>query len=128
MSPPVSERRQLTVLFCHFVDPTQTSEGLTPKRHPAIHTYQNACADVITRFEGRIDQTLDAGLLVYFGYPSAHEDDPQRAVRAGLAIIQKIQYLGATLQQPLQVQIGLHTGPFDQCKHTYPCGRIFSVP
>ena len=66
---------------------------------------------MVKRFEGYVGQSVDDGLFAYFGYPSAHEDDPQRAVRAGLEIIQKIQALNATLRQPLQVRIGLHTGP-----------------
>ena len=112
VSPPVPERRQLTVLFCDLVDSAPLSEPSAPEKlHDVIHTYQNACTDVVKRFEGHVGQSLDDGLFAYFGYPSAHEDDPQRAVRAGLAIIQKIRDLSATLQLSLQVRIGLHTGP-----------------
>ena len=76
---PDAERRQLTVLFCDLVDSTTLSRRLDPEDYRAvIRVYQAACAEVIQRFDGHIAQYLGDGLLVYFGYPLAHEDDAQR--------------------------------------------------
>src|SRR5262249_51327661 len=83
--PPESERRQLTVLLCDLVDSTVLASQLDPEElREVVRAYQEACAKVMARFEGHIAQYLGDGLLVYFGYPLAHEDDAQRAVRAGL--------------------------------------------
>ena len=79
---PEAERRQLTVLFCDLVDSTALAARLDPEElREVVRAYQAACAEVIGRFEGHIAQYLGDGLLVYFGYPLAHEDDAQRAVR-----------------------------------------------
>ena len=79
-----------------------------------MQAYQEACAKVIARFEGHIAQYLGDGLLVYFGYPLAHEDDAQRAVRAGLGIVAAMRGLNARLEQErgvhLAVRLGVHTG------------------
>ena len=116
---PEAERRQLTVMFCDLVGSTPLSEQLDPEElHEVVRQYQEGCAAVIQRFEGHIAQYLGDGLLVYFGYPVAHEDDAQRAVRAGLGILTELHRLNAQLQQaikamqawPLQVRIGIHTG------------------
>ena len=86
---PEAERRQLTVLFCDLVDSTVLASQLDPEDwREVVWAYQAACAEVIARFEGHIAQYLGDGLLVYFGYPQAHEDDAQRAVRAGLGIVE----------------------------------------
>ena len=86
------ERRQLTVMFCDLVGSTALSEQLDPEElRELVRGYQEACAGVIGRFEGHIAQYLGDGLLVYFGYPVAHEDDAQRAVRAGLEIVAALQ-------------------------------------
>ena len=74
-----------------------------------VRTYQQTCAAVIGRYEGHITQYLGDGLLAYFGYPVAHEDDAQRAVRTGLGIIEEMQKLNRRLQHPLQVHIGIRT-------------------
>ena len=85
--PAEAERRQLTVLFCDLVDSTVLASQLDPEDlREVVRAYQEACAKVIARFEGHIAQYLGDGLLVYFGYPLAHEDDAQRAVRAGLGL------------------------------------------
>src|SRR5262252_912768 len=82
---PEAERRQLTVLFCDLVDSTALATQLDPEEwREVVRAYQDTCAKVIARFEGHIAQYLGDGLLVYFGYPQAHEDDAERAVRAGL--------------------------------------------
>src|SRR5262245_30613583 len=79
---PEAERRQLTVMFCDLVESTQLSRRLDPEDlREVVRAYQTACTEVIQRFDGHIAQLLGDGLLVYFGYPQAHEDDPQRAVR-----------------------------------------------
>src|SRR5262249_19514596 len=83
--PPEAERRQLTVLFCDLVDSTILAGHLDPEDlREVVRAYQETCAKVIARYEGHIAQYLGDGLLVYFGYPLAHEDDALRAVRAGL--------------------------------------------
>ena len=89
--PAEAERRQLTVLFCDLVDSTPLASQLDPEDlREVVRAYQAACAKVIARFDGHIAQYLGDGLLVYFGYPLAHEDDAQRAVRAGLGIIEAL--------------------------------------
>ena len=89
-----AERRQLTVMFCDLVGSTALSEQLDPEElRDVVRTYQEVCAEVISHFEGHIAQYLGDGLLVYVGYPLAHEDDAQRAVRAGLEIVEEIERL-----------------------------------
>src|SRR5215208_5102607 len=83
-----AERRQLTVMFCDLVGSTALSAQLDPEElRKEVRGYQEACAEVIRRYDGHIAQHLGDGLWVYFGYPTAHEDDAVRAVRAGLEII-----------------------------------------
>jgi class 3 adenylate cyclase len=113
--PPEAERRQLTVLFCDLVDSTALATQLDPEEWRAVvRAYQDTCAKVIARFEGHIAQYLGDGLLVYFGYPLAHEDDAQRAVRAGLGIVEALGPLNPRLaREPgveLAVRLGIHTG------------------
>ena len=82
-----AERRQLTVMFCDLVGSTALAGTLDPEdMREVLRAYQEACAEDIHSFEGHIAQYLGDGLLVYFGYPRAHEDDAQRAVRAALGI------------------------------------------
>ena len=110
---PEAERRQLTVLFCDLVDSTVLARQLDPEDLRAVvRAYQDTCAKVIARFEGHVAQYLGDGLLVYFGYPLAHEDDAQRAVRAGLGIVEAMGGLNARLEQGVQlaVRLGIHTG------------------
>src|SRR5438876_2529244 len=107
------ERRQLTVMFCDLVGSTALSAQLDPEDlREVVRAYQATAAEVITRFEGYIAQYLGDGLLVYFGYPRAHEDDARRAVQAGLEIVTALQQptVGAHSRAPLQVRIGIHTG------------------
>jgi class 3 adenylate cyclase len=102
-------------MFCDLVGSTALSERLDPEDLRAVvQAYQTACVGVIERFAGHVAQYLGDGLLVYFGYPVAHEDDAQRAVRTGLEIVGAIHELplrNTQLQQPLQIRIGIHTGP-----------------
>ena len=104
------ERRQLTVMFIDLVGSTTLSQQLDPEDyHARVVAYQAACQQVIARYEGHIAQYLGDGVLVYFGYPTAHEDDAVRAVRSGLEIVAAVSQLAYT--PPLQVRIGIHTGP-----------------
>jgi TOMM system kinase/cyclase fusion protein len=110
-----AERRQLTVLFCDLVDSTVLASQLDPEDlREVVRAYQETCAKVVARFDGHIAQYLGDGLLVYFGYPRAHEDDAQRAVRAGLGIIEALGQLNTRLTQErgvhLAMRLGIHTG------------------
>src|SRR6266567_2082831 len=113
---PEAERRQLTVLFCDLVGSTQLSGQLDPEDLRAVvRAYQEAAAEVIQRYEGHIAQYLGDGLLVYSGYPTAHEDDARRAVHTGLGIVEAIATLNTRLMGQygvqLAVRLGVHTGP-----------------
>jgi class 3 adenylate cyclase len=111
---PEAERRQLTVMFCDLVDSTQLSGQLDPEEYrDMVRAYQRVCSEVITRFDGHIAQLLGDGLLVYFGYPHAHEDDAQRAVRTGFGILDAMGDLNTRLQEKgiqLALRMGIHTG------------------
>jgi class 3 adenylate cyclase len=112
---PKAERRQLTVLFCDLVDAAVLSERLDLEDvSKVIRAYQARCAEVVERFKGHIAQYPGDGLLVYFGFPSTHEDDALRAVRTGLGIIEGVERLNTDLQREkgirLGVRLGIHTG------------------
>jgi class 3 adenylate cyclase/predicted ATPase len=114
-APPDAERRQLTVMFCDLVDSTALSSQLDPEDlREVVRAYQETCAKVIARFEGHIAQYLGDGLLVYFGYPLAHEDDARRAVQAGLGMVDALGQLNTRLEQErgvrLAARLGIHTG------------------
>jgi class 3 adenylate cyclase len=111
-----AERRQLTVMFCDLVGSTALSEKLDPEDlRTLVRRYQQAAEQVIRRYGGHIAQFLGDGVLVYFGFPQANEDDAQRAVLASLAIPQALTVvndsIGKTMNTTLSVRIGLHTGP-----------------
>jgi predicted ATPase/class 3 adenylate cyclase len=113
--PPEAERRQLTVLFCDLVASMALASHLDPEDlRTVVQAYQATCAEVIQRFDGHIAQYLGDGLLVYFGYPQAHEDDAQRAVRCGLGIVEAVGALQTRLEREyevhLAVRLGIHTG------------------
>src|SRR5215468_9324365 len=112
---PEAERRQLTVMFCDLVDSTKLSSQLDPEDlREVVQAYQQTCTDVIERYDGYVAQLLGDGLLVYFGYPMAHEDDTHRAVRTGLGTLNAIGDLNQGLQQTrgiqLALRLGIHTG------------------
>jgi class 3 adenylate cyclase/predicted ATPase/energy-coupling factor transporter ATP-binding protein EcfA2 len=114
-APPDAERRQLTVMFCDLVDSTRLSSQLDPEDYRnMVRAYQTACTEVIRRYDGHIAQLLGDGLLIYFGYPHAHEDDAQRAVRTGLGILAAMGDLNTRLPQDkgiqLALRLGIHTG------------------
>ena len=86
-----AERRQLTVLFCDLVGSTALAARLDPEDLRDIFGAYHACVgEVVSRFGGYVAKYMGDGVLVYFGYPEAHEDDPERGVRAGLALIERI--------------------------------------
>jgi class 3 adenylate cyclase len=110
-----AERRQLTVVFCDLAGSTALSGSLDPEQlRDVLLAYQTACAAVVDRYDGHVAQCIGDGLLVYFGIPRAHEDDAQRAVNAGLGIIEAVARLSQRLRRELGidlgVRIGIHTG------------------
>ncbi len=108
-----AERRQLTVMFCDLVGSTELSQKLDPEDlREVLRVYQDTCAEVIRRFDGHVAQTLGDGLMVYFGYPRAHEDDAQRAIRAGLEIVETIRDLSRRLEAPLAVPVAVRIGAY----------------
>ncbi|MBI3387638.1 MAG: AAA family ATPase, partial [Deltaproteobacteria bacterium] len=122
------ERRQLTVLFCDLVGSTEIAAQLDPEDwHRISKEYQQVAAAAVTRFGGHVDKFLGDGLVCFFGVPEAHDDDAERAVRAGLAIVEGVKLLGVRLlgEEPesslttnnlttnnlsLRVRVGMHTG------------------
>src|SRR4051794_35931739 len=104
------ERRQLTVMFCDLVGSTALSEKLDPEElRPLLHAYRTRCGDVIARYDGFVARYVGDGILTYFGWPAAHEDDAERAVRAALEIVETIRRASTT--EALSVRIGIATGP-----------------
>jgi class 3 adenylate cyclase/predicted ATPase len=113
--PAESERRHITVVFCDLVDSSSIAEQQDPEDyHELVRSYQETCSRVVSKYEGYIAQHFGDGVLVYFGYPQAHEDDAQRAVRAGLRILDDLELLNGRLEQrygvKLSVRIGIHSG------------------
>ncbi len=111
-----AELRQLTVLFCDLVGSTALSESLDPEDlRELTGSYQAVCAAAIHRHDGHIAQYLGDGVLVYFGYPAAHDDDARRAVRAALEIVADLAELTTRLRRErgitLNARLGIHTGP-----------------
>src|SRR5713101_7304754 len=112
---PEAERRQLTVMFCDLVDSTKLSSQLDPEDYrEVVRAYQRVCTEVIQRYDGHVAQLLGDGLLIYFGFPVAHEDDAHRAVHTSLEVIEAIGALNTRLEPAkgitLAVRLGMHTG------------------
>ncbi|MCK1615531.1 AAA family ATPase [Bradyrhizobium sp. 159] len=106
-----AERRQLTVMFADLVGSTALSARLDPEElRDIIGRYHRCCAEVITSSGGFVAKYLGDGVLAYFGYPQAHEEDAERAVRAGLALIEGVAKLDAGQANSLQVRVGIATG------------------
>ncbi len=108
-----AERRQLTIMFCDLVGSTELSQMLDPEDLRDIsRMYQHTCKDSIEQYEGFVARYMGDGLLAYFGYPKAHEDDAERAIHAGLEIIKAIADLNNSLgkEVKLAVRIGVATG------------------
>ncbi len=107
---PGGERRQLTVMFCDLVGSTALSEKLDPEElRSLLHAYRTLCGDVIARYDGFVARYVGDGILTYFGWPTAHEEDAERAVRAALEIVQTVKRASST--EDLSVRIGIATGP-----------------
>ena len=105
-----AERRQLTVMFCDLVGSTALSARLDPEDYREVITaYHRAVADVVSGLDGFVAKYMGDGVLVYFGYPSAHEDDAERAVRAGLGLIDAVGRLDVKSVE-LQARVGIATG------------------
>jgi class 3 adenylate cyclase/predicted ATPase len=107
-----AERRQLTVMFCDLVGSTAMSQRLDPEDlGDVIRAYQDACTGVIVRLGGYVARYMGDGVLAYFGYPTAYEDNAERAVRAGLDVVSAVGRLRVRPELELQVRIGIATGP-----------------
>src|SRR5215469_16515715 len=114
VSPPghdSAERRQLTVLLCDLVGSTALSVKLDPEDlRGIIAGYHRCCTELVERNGGFVARYMGDGVLAYFGYPHAHEHDAERAVRAGLALVEAVQKLESVAGVPLQVRVGIATG------------------
>src|SRR5499427_81722 len=109
-APASPERRQLTVMFCDLVGSTPLSSRLDPEDlREVIAAYHRAVAGVVTAFDGFVGRYMGDGVLVYFGYPRAHEDDAERAVRAGLGVVDTVARLNVKSGK-LQARVGIATG------------------
>lgn len=113
--PPVpilkAERRQLTVMFCDLSGSTRLSRELDPEElYGILGSYRNAAAEAVKQLDGTIAQYLGDGVLAFFGYPAANEDDAERAVRAGLEVVRQANALQTGLGRPLSVRVGIATG------------------
>jgi len=108
-APSEAERRQLTVMFCDLVGSTPLSTRFDPEDlREIVGAYHRCVTDTVGRFGGFVAKYMGDGVLVYFGYPEAHEDDAERAARAGLAVIDAVG--GLATREPLNVRIGIATG------------------
>src|SRR6516225_3424511 len=107
------ERRHLTVLFCDLVGSTEIAARLDPEEwRDMIAAYHRAAAEAITRFGGYVAKYLGDGVMAYFGWPEAHENDAERAARAGLAILENISKLNDNSAYPkLTARVGIDSGP-----------------
>jgi class 3 adenylate cyclase/predicted ATPase len=112
--PFAGEHRQLTVLFCDLVGSTALSGLLDPEEYRNVMlTYDRVASDVIARFAGHVAQYQGDGIVAYFGWPAAHGDDAERAVRAGLSLLEAIEKTNcdAPIERRIEVRVGIHTGP-----------------
>src|SRR5689334_14398356 len=104
-----AERRQVTVMFSDLVGSTALSARMDPEDlREVISAYQNCVAETVQRFSGFVAKFMGDGVLIYFGYPQAHEDDAERAVRAGLELVAAVG--GLKTHAPLQTRVGIATG------------------
>ena len=109
------ERRQLSVMFVDLVGSTELAGRLDPEvLREVIIAYQETCAKAVSRFEGHIAKYIGDGLLVYFGYPQAHEDDARRAVSAGLDIVEGVGNLNQRLADGPSVELNARVGALSQ--------------
>jgi class 3 adenylate cyclase/tetratricopeptide (TPR) repeat protein len=111
--PAQAERRQLTVMFCDLADSTALSTQLDPEDYrDVMRAYQDACAGIVTRYDGFVARYMGDGVLAYFGWPRSHEDDPERAVNAGLGIVAAVRGIARPKgeAEPLAARVGIATG------------------
>ena len=109
---PEAERRQLTVMFCDLVGSTELSQRLDPEDlRGVIRAYQDTCRIAIERYDGFVAKYMGDGVLAYFGYPLAHEDDAERAIRASLDLIEPVSKIAILDGTSAQVRVGIATGP-----------------
>jgi len=109
--PAQAERRQITVLFCDMVGSTELSARLDPEdMSELLRTYRGCCTNTIARWDGYIARYMGDGVLAYFGWPRSHEDDAERAVRAGLELIAAVGRLDMGEGIPLAARVGIATG------------------
>src|SRR3979409_1431389 len=109
--PSQAERRQLTLMFVDLVGSTSLSARLDPEdMRETLTAYQNAVAGEIARFDGHLAKFMGDGVLAYFGWPHAHEDEAERAVTAGLAIVEAVERLRSPDGRPLAARVGIATG------------------
>src|SRR5271157_922154 len=110
-SADAAERRQLTVMFCDLVGSTALSKRLDPEdMREVIRAYQGACSGAIARYDGFVAKFMGDGILAYFGFPRAHEDDAARAVHSGLEIAEVVAGLQTPAREKLAVRVGIATG------------------
>jgi len=108
-APADAERRQLTVMFCDLVGSTELSSQLDPEDlREVIGAYHRCVTEIVEGFGGFVARYMGDGVLVYFGYPQAHEDDAERATRCGLALVERVQQLDQT--EELHARVGIATG------------------
>jgi class 3 adenylate cyclase len=111
-----AERRQLTVMFCDLVGSTALSTGMDPEDlRDVIASFQSRCSAAIRHYDGFVAKFMGDGILVYFGYPRAHEDEAERSVRAGLDIVDAMAELNAAIPRP--------PGSRSRCGSASPAGR-----
>jgi class 3 adenylate cyclase/tetratricopeptide (TPR) repeat protein len=124
------ERRQLTIVFSDIVGSTELSTQLDPEDwHDIVTRYHQITAKVVQQFEGHVSQYLGDGVLILFGFPKAHENDAERAILAGLAVIQEVQslneFIEAEYRKRISVRVGIHTGEVMVRQEEAAVGKIF---
>jgi class 3 adenylate cyclase/predicted ATPase len=111
VSAPVPERRQLTVMFCDLVGSTEMSTRLDPEdMRDIIRAFQDVCSGAVARYDGFLARFMGDGVLAYFGFPRAHEEDAERAIRSGLDIVGAVGKLETPARRKLAVRVGIATG------------------
>jgi len=124
------ERRQLTIVFSDIVGSTELSAQLDPEDwHDIVTRYHQTAANVVKQFEGHVAQYLGDGLLILFGFPKAQENDAERAILAGLSVIEEIQklneFIEAEYRKRISVRVGIHTGEVMVRQEEAAIGKIF---
>ena len=111
ISQSEAEHRHLTVMFCDLVGSTQLSRHMDPEELRRLNlSYQETCARIIKQFDGFVARYMGDGVLAYFGYPKAHEDDAQRAILAGLALVEAMAPLEEKFKQYLDTRLAIRVG------------------